>query len=76
MLSLVNSKDLQIKLFIISLVFFGVLAYLLPTSLIDTDYGNVILTIATFLLGIFAGFLKNQQLPQVPFLLHPLRLHP
>ncbi|OHB18366.1 MAG: hypothetical protein A2749_02580 [Parcubacteria group bacterium RIFCSPHIGHO2_01_FULL_45_26] len=56
MLSLVNSKDLQIKLFIISLVFFGVLAYLLPTSLIDTDYGNVILTIATFLLGIFAGF--------------------
>src|SRR3989344_3276056 len=56
MLSLVNSRSLQRKFFFSSLILFGLIAYLLPTNLINTDYGNVILTITTFLFGIFAGF--------------------
>ncbi|HEY4482687.1 MAG TPA: hypothetical protein VI953_00760 [Candidatus Paceibacterota bacterium] len=56
MLSLVNSKALQRRFFIASVLVFALLAYIIPTGLINTDYGNVILTIATFLLGIFAGF--------------------
>src|SRR3989344_1571776 len=56
MLSLVNSKALQRRFFIVSVLLFALLAYIIPTGLINTDYGNVILTIATFLLGIFAGF--------------------
>jgi len=56
MFGLINSKSLQRKFFIFSVVIFSAIAYLLPINLINTDYGNVILTIATFLLGIFAGF--------------------
>lgn len=42
--------------FLISVVIFVTLLFLVPANLIKSDYGNTILTITTFLFGIFGGF--------------------
>src|SRR3989344_4152657 len=44
------------KIFLVSIVIFAGLAAILPTGFLDSEYGNVVLTISTFLFGIFAGF--------------------
>jgi hypothetical protein len=44
------------KVLVVSVLFFASLTVFLPTYLVASDYGNVILTVSTFLFGIFAGF--------------------
>lgn len=44
------------KVFIVSVIIFTGLTVILPTNFLNSEYGNVVLTISTFLFGIFAGF--------------------
>lgn len=44
------------KIFVASVVFFTGILFVIPPGLIDPNFGNTILTITTFLFGIFAGF--------------------
>lgn len=46
----------MIKKFLLIVVLFTALLFVVPTGLIDSNYGNIILTIGTFLFGIFGGF--------------------
>src|SRR3989344_3978428 len=42
--------------FFVSVVAFTAFLFVIPRQFIPADYGNTILTISTFLFGIFAGF--------------------
>ncbi len=44
------------NIFFVSVLIFTALAIFLPSGLISPEQGNVILTVSTFLFGIFAGF--------------------
>jgi len=42
--------------FIIALVFFTFLLFIIPSRFINSEYGSTVLTVSTFLFGIFGGF--------------------
>jgi hypothetical protein len=50
-----HAKNTQ-PIFFLSLIVFVLLLFVIPTSLVSSDLGNIVLTITSFLFGIISGF--------------------